>query len=246
MGNVSDAIESALTSTLRDSSQTSSKTSSQASSHTSSQTSPTPSLTPSLAPSLTSPEDARKDLEDAFFYNIVKDGSFLPEGYTIEFSDGHFNIKSSAEDSYVIQSFISERYAGNRNILMQHLNAFEDDSLKKLVMSYTPHYFMLKRQDSRHHTSQQCSPQHIQKWFMTLAAMRTHLTEEGWEDILTFAKRNHHTHRILFDPFSFHILASALERIQQVPPDDTDCLFNKFFILLEYVPNSSPPASPDV
>lgn len=169
-------------------------------------------------------ESAKAFLYHSHHANITHRKGFLPEGMGIVFSNGDYVLsfikpeKSSDEfgDLDDARRMLRDRFEKERSVVVSLLRDEPDDNIKREVMKWTPHYFLLRLQSTTEalfalHTATP-SPHLItfKKWY---AILRLFDRIGMWPGIIKCASSNVYLNRLLFDPFSYDILIRVTIRV---------------------------------
>jgi hypothetical protein len=197
-------------------------------------------------------ESARNELLYACEENIALRDNFLPEGYAFEFKHGRFGVVANSTGEYEsmrfllfqLQTSIEDRIRGNSNILLPIVDIIHTSKLQRLALTIAPYYLLFKRPSdvdriaSLHHTTDDDmkteTKGNVLEWYSTLSKIEEQFSQDRLDDIIAFAWSNQYINRLLFDPFSVHILRHILEQI-----NNTGSQLNKLLILLSYLPEKS-------
>lgn len=201
-------------------------------------------------------ESARKELFYACEMSVPMRNGFLPLGYTLVFENGNFVVKNvdttSPEADYQtklqqIRQFLIERYTYDRHQLSSIFK--KSDSIKKLVIENSSVYLLFRREEdtddilSLYNTenteSKKATIEHMNRWYNNLYDLIYNVfSEKDMVHILNYAQNNPYVHRLLFDPFSNHILVfliQDLKSLENKDPDE-DAQLSKLLKLLTYLP----------
>ena len=197
-------------------------------------------------------ESARNELLYACEENIALRGNFLPEGFAFEFKHGKFDVFVSCTGEYEttrlmlfqLQYSIEDRIRENSNILLSIVDITHTSKLQRLALTISPYYFLFKRLSdvdriaSLHHTTDDAMKTETEisviRWYTTLSKIEEQFSQDRLDDITDFTYCNQYINRLLFDPFSMHILQHTLAKLEA-----TESQLDKLLILLSYLPEKS-------
>jgi len=203
-------------------------------------------------------ESARQELLYACEENIALRDNFLPDGYVFEFGKGRFDVvadhnvtlgeyETVRSTIFQLEYIIEDRIHENGNILLPIISSIQTTSLQRLSLTIAPYYFLFKRHSdvdriaSLHHTAEDTddimkteTKTAVLGWYTTLAKIEEQFSQDRLDDIIDYAWKNQYINRLLFDPFSAHILQHVLAKLET-----TDSQLDKLLILLSYLPEKS-------